>query len=552
MVKGYIYFTAILTSFLLIFSSCAEEELKLHTPEFNMISSIDNHAVIFSYDFMKLMDKSKVQNSEDMPMEVKMAMSIYIGNMLNSSNMGIRLEGNNHVVITTAENGEADLVFLTAEVVNEDKVKKGVKDFFKGKSFDEGGLHFIEHKFSNTLAAWDKDHILFIHTENDAIDLKTKAKSILEARIVEGVENDVLENYLNREDDMNVLVYLDKWMERLKKEVQDLKVRPSAFYSQAGVNGGFDEDFLSLYDSTYIIGSGNFLSGKIIFEMEMHGDKLKNSEYNLLPGKPISNGFMNYLSNEVPMMFGVASINMDAVFNMMLQNDEMQSLFSNRAQKIGLTEKEMRGLLTGEFSASLIGVEMKPNPFYELQVALIEDDFFADMEESYIPNPPEIPSPVYLIAVGLNDPDKLRNLYSTLHMIEDKGGYFSTGSDSFFVFSDNKLMITSDESVAAKLGKGQVLKEYKPSSEISSSLYGEVIPNLDNLPQALKDMVIENAGNESGELLKFMNEFEKVTFSGSFDKMKLEVVMADKEANSIEVITGKLMKQVMQNMNLFI
>ena len=124
MVKGYIYLIATLTSFALLFTSCGEDELKLHTPEFNMISSIDNHAVIFSYDFMKLMDKSKVQNSEDMPMEVKMAMSIYIGNMLNSSNMGIRLEGNNHVVITTADNGEADLVFLSAEVVNEDKVKK--------------------------------------------------------------------------------------------------------------------------------------------------------------------------------------------------------------------------------------------------------------------------------------------------------------------------------------------------------------------------------------------------------------------------------------------
>ena len=537
MVKGYIYFIAILTSVALLFTSCGEDELKLHTPEFNMISSIDNHAVIFSYDFMKLMDKSKVQNSEDMPMEVKMAMSIYIGNMLNSSNMGIRLEGNNHVVITTADNGEADLVFLSAEVVNEDKVKKGVKDFFKGKSFDEGGLHFIEHKFSNTLAAWDKDHILFIHTENDAIDLKTKAKSILEARIVEGVENDVLENYLNREDDMNMIVYLDKWMELLKKEAEVASL---------------DEDFLSLYDSTYIIGSGNFLPGKIVFEMEMHGDKLKNSEYNLLPGKPISNGFMNYLSNEDPMMFGVASINMDAVFNMMLQNDEMQSLFRNRVQKIGLTEKEMRGLLTGEFSASLIGVEMKPNPFYELQVALMDDDFFSDMDSSYISVPTEIPSPIYLFTIGLNKPDELKALFTTLGTIENKEGYFIVGSDGFFVFSDNKLMITSDESIAGKLGRGQELNEYKPTSEISSSLYGEVIPNLDNLPQALKDMVIENAGNEGGELLKFMTEFEKVTFSGSFDKMKLEVVMADKETNSIEVITGKLMKQVMQNMSLFI
>ena len=73
------------------------------------------------------------------------------------------------------------------------KLKKGIKDFFKGKSFEEDGLHFIEHKFSNTLAAWDRDHILFIHTENDAIDLKTTAKSILDARKVEGAENDVLE-----------------------------------------------------------------------------------------------------------------------------------------------------------------------------------------------------------------------------------------------------------------------------------------------------------------------------------------------------------------------
>jgi hypothetical protein len=137
-------------------------------------------------------------------------------------------------------------------------------------------------------------------------------------------------------------------------------------------------------------------------------------------------------------------------------------------------------------------------------------------------------------------------------VIENEGGYFTAGSDGFFVFSEDNLMVTSDESIAITLGSGKKLKEYKSDSDIASSLYGEIIPNLDNLPQGFKDMVIENAGNEGGEVLKFMNEFEKVTFSGSFDKMKLEVVMADKESNSIEVITGKLMKQVMQNMSLFI
>ena len=301
-----------------------------------------------------------------------------------------------------------------------------------------------------------------------------------------------------------------------------------------------------------MIGAGNFLQGKIVFEMEMHGDKLKDSKYNLLPGNPISNEFMSYLSNEDPMMFGVASINMDAVFDIMLQNDDIKDEFIDESKEMGWTESEMRGLLTGEFSASLIGVEMKPNPYYELEASLMEDDFFADVEDSYIPNPSEIPSPVYLFTIGLNDPGKLKTLFTSLDMTENKGGYFTVGGDAFFVFSDDKLMITSDEIIATTLGSGKKLKEYKSDSDISSSLYLEVLPNLDDLPQALKDMVIENAGNEGEELLKFMNEFEKLTFSGNFDKMILEVVMTDKVANSIEVITGKLMKQVIQNMSLFI
>ena len=95
------------------------------------------------------------------------------------------------------------------------------------------------------------------------------------------------------------------------------------------------------------------------------------------------------------------------------------------------------------------------------------DDFFADMEESYVSNPSEIPSPVYLITIGLNYPDKLKSLFTTLPVIENKGGYFTAGSDGFFVFSDDKLMITSDESIAATLGSGKKLKEYKPASEIT-------------------------------------------------------------------------------------
>jgi len=526
-----------LISVSLLFTSCGEEEvLDLHTPEYNMISSVDNHAVIFSYDFMKLMDKSDVRNSEDMPMEMKFAMNMYIGNMLNSSNMGIRLEGNNHTVLVTKEDGEIDYGFLTAEVVNEDKIVNGVKDFFKGKSSEENGLHFIEHKFSPTIAAWDSTHIIFLFSEADDVDLKVKAKSILDARKIEGPDNQVLEDYLDREDDMNVLVYLDRWVKLAQKESKDFKMDP---------------EFLSLYDDAYMIGSGNFLTGKIVFEMEMHGDKLKESKYNLLPGDPISKDFLSLLSTEDPMMFGVAKINMDAIFDILLQNEEMQSEFDQGMKEMGWKEKEMREMFTGEFSASLIAIKMKENPFYELQATIMEDDFFADMEEGYAPIPTQIPTPVYLVSIGLNDSEKLKNLLSTMPMIEEKNGYIATGSDSYVIFKNNKLMFTSDEEIAATLASGKLLKAYQPSTEISSSLYGEMLPNIDDLPETLKQLIIENGGNEGEELIKFMNEFEKVTFQGSFDSMKLEIIMRDKDANSMEVISSKVMKQVVQNISLF-
>lgn len=536
MKKGILISMTMLVSASLFFMSCGEEEeLDLHTPEYNMISSVGNHALIFSYDFMKLMDKSDVKNSEDMPMEMKFAMNMYIGNMLNSSNMGIRLEGNNHSVAIVDDNGEFDFGFLTAEVVNEDKIKNGVKDFFKGKFSEEGGFKYLEHKFSPTIAVWDSTHIIFLFSEKDGVDLKVKAKSILDARKIEGADNQVLDDYLNREDDMNVLVYLDRWVKLVQKEAKEIEL---------------DEEFLSLYDDSYMIGSGNFLPGKIVFEMEMHADKLKDSKYNVLPGEPISKEFLSYLSPKDPMMFGVASVNMDALFDIMLQNEEMKSEFHGGIKEIGWTEKEMRKLFTGEMSAALVRIDMKPNPYYELQASLIEDDFFADMEESYVPNPSEIPTPVYVVTIGLNDSEKLKNLFLTLP-VEDKGGYFAAGNDGFIVFNNDKLMITSDEEIAATLGSGKSLKEYKPTNDITSSLYGEVIPDIADLPQGLKDLIIENGGNEGEGLIKFMNEFENVTFSGSFDLMKLEVTMRDKEANSMEVISSKLMKQIIQNMSLF-
>ena len=69
-----------------------------------------------------------------------------------------------------------------------------------------------------------------MYSESEEFDLQAKAMSILNAREVEGSDNQVLEDYLGREDDMNVLVYLNNWVEMAKNEAPDVEtfeIRPS-------------------------------------------------------------------------------------------------------------------------------------------------------------------------------------------------------------------------------------------------------------------------------------------------------------------------------------
>lgn len=515
-------------------TSCGgKDEGPKHSPQFNMISSVPNQSMIFSYDMMGLMDESQVRNSDDMPFELKIMMNMYFDKMFSSKSMGLKLEGNNHVVITGKEDGEFDFGFVMLNVIEQSKVKKGLKEFLKGKTEEEEGINYLTDKYSGAVAAWDSLHFVLAFSEDEARDLKSQTKSILGARYIDGPDNAELEAFLKREDDMNMFVYLDEWAKM-------------ADAAEEGIN--MDEELMALYKGGYMIGSGNFDAGKITFEMEVHADQLKKSKYNVLSKGAIADEFMSYLTNDELIMFGTANLDMNALMNVAFQDEKMKQEFEEEMKESGLDANSVRELFTGEFSASLIDLEMVPNPYYEESSASLEDDFFADMDMSFVPK--DIPKPKFITAVGIKDTAMMRELLNTIPGVEETEDCYIV-EDQFIVLVKNRLFITSDKEIAKVLGEGGNLGIYKSAENVDNPLHGHFNTSLNTLPEGFKKVIAEGGGEESEELLQFFNEFESISFTGDFDRIKLEIVLTDKSTNSLEVITSKLMNQVVESADLF-
>lgn len=523
--KKIFYLTTVLV-FALTLASCSKDELK-HTPKFNMIARVENPVVIASYDFMRLMDESDIQNSEDLPMEVKFLMGMYIDKTLNSSNMGVKLEGNNHMVTSTTNDGDFEAVYVFAEVVNASKVKKGLKDFMSGKYEEKDGFNYLEGSHDPAVAVWDSTHIVFAFSENEEIDLKGKVKSLLDKRFEDAPDNGPLEEYLKREDDMNVMVYLDAYTKMIQK-MSDGKTK-------------IDDDMLAAYEGAYTIGYGNFDPGSIVFEMDIHAEKAKNTKYNIFNDKGISSSFMHYLTNDDLLMFGTASIDYQKFFDLIVTQPEASKEIDGMAEKLKVDRESFRNFFTGEMSASLIDVQMVPNPYYvdpAQQKADGQDDFFNDMAYQYR-EPKEIPHPRYMITVGLKDEAALKGVLSSIPDAKVEENYYNLDG-IYIALSKGKLVMTEEADFAKIVANGGDLGMFsKQTAADKTPLYGYLNTDVNAYPQSLKDAIVKESSETT---LKFFEEFESVNFTGSFEKMRFEVIMKNKEVNALKIITNHIMK----------
>ena len=228
----------------------------------NIISSLDNKvASVSSIDFMQLLDKSEILTSESMPSEIRAMLNGFVGSNLKSKELGIQLEGNNHIVTVLDDKGSLDYTFAMFNVLDKDKIGKNIKLLIGGKSNNSDKYSCIINKDLNLVFVWDEKHLIVTFSDS-RYNKKSKktAESLLVAKD-ENIEADKhLLEYLSRTDDMNSAVFLESYSNLVS--------------GKSDVSNSELANFIIVY-------SANFNKGNMLFENIVLGSQIADSKFDV-------------------------------------------------------------------------------------------------------------------------------------------------------------------------------------------------------------------------------------------------------------------------------
>ncbi len=237
-------------------------------------------------------------------------------------------------------------------------------------------------------------------------------------------------------------------------------------------------------------------------------------------------------------MYGVGSVDMMALFNMLDQNAEFKEEFYGGMSEIGLDEATAKDLLTGEFAFSMIDIAFEEKPSYHPESF---DDFFDEPARTE-------PKPHVVATIGINNTEAMNQLIMTIPGIVNNNGVYNV-EEAYFAMSDGKMVITTNEQTAQLFASGAKFKSY-PINNTTAPISWFLNTDLNSYPQQMLDELRnEEGGNEIIQLIK---EMDNVNFEAGFDGMKFEIQFKNKEDNALKVIVDTFMdKAVSEAMNNF-
>jgi len=505
-------------SFVLALSSCGDEasdaaNLK-HSPEFNMISSIDDLAMVYSIDIVKMIEKTEFDKNTDMPAIIKMGWATQVQPKLEPENSGVILAGNNPIAMSIGEDGEPNFIMATLKVVDPSKVESILDELgvFSGnvKSTGNGDDMLYTVEDHDVALVWDSKNLVGVFSEKESpLEI---AKKLLDARFVDAEDNEGLEGYLAQTDDWNVYY--------------DFKSLQKLTNNRTYTGGEISEEMSAKMDGAYTISKGNFEEGEIKFEIDVHAPQLIESEYNVLSQKAISQDFLNYLTPNKLLSFGTLSLNMENLFTIIEMGNPEEYTDENVKRETGLSKAEIESIFSGEFAFSLIDIVQE-----KVVVTSGEDDFFDDY--SY-----ETETPAIVVTLGLNDSTQLGAL---LRGNEDKfkyeNGYYKLDDDAFLVLTKDKAIITIDSASADFFKAGGNFTAYKLNNgkQVTTSMFGFINTDVDNYPKGVLKL-IDESGKEAQMTKDFIRLFEDITFEGDFIHSEFVMKMNNKDDNALKVI----------------
>lgn len=496
-----------ISSFLLL-SGCGdskEENKTSNSPEFNILASIKHPVAFTSVNVMELLAKSNIENSTDLPAQIKMMVVPQINQHLNSEAQGLKLEGNIPFIVTANEDGSFKSIVSILEVLDAKKVGSSLSLYFGGKVQSEADVSILKGMMSGTgqelFFAWDNSQLVSVFAENGA---KDEAISLLNSKSIDAPANEKVKSFLDNRSDFSSLVFMDTY------------TNLSNFFSETKM----DEELMEAYEGVTVVANANFNNGNFTFSSDLEGENFTSSKFNSINKNTVDKSFLNYLTEEnKAILYGTASLNLDAFLNIEEQTKSEQGDLETELNKIGLKKEDITKILTGEFALSLLNIE---------NVKVMNGDNFSYEDQ-----------PKYLLTCGVKDTALLKATLVKNEDVKVIENYYVI-EKTFIGVYDNKLFVSLNESLIQNISNGGQLTASDIS--ISNPLFGNIVSDVNQLPESYKKLLLAEGGEE---VLKIYNEIESINFIGDINHTEFKLELSDNSKNAFEVFTSTLIKNLL-------
>lgn len=496
----------------LFFSSCGEtattQEQK-NTPEYNIIASVKNPAGLFSIDLMDLLKKSNIKESKEMPLQFKMIVNTQIDQHFNSENQGFELEGNIPFVISTSDDGAFNYVMSTFTVLDAEKIGPSLCLYFNGKVQKKEGISSLDVTFPGAPIkgnfTWDEQKMVLVLTEQ--ANSKAIAMQLLSNKTIDAPENNKILDFLEKDNDFSSLMYMDTYT-KMANQLSNTKM---------------DEELIAAYDGMTMIGTGNFSNGNFKFDSELESENFIHSKFNNLNDTPLNAEYSKYLTDNGQLIaFGGASLNLDAIVNVINHTKYEYDQYGEELSRMGLRIEDLNSIFDGQYSASLMDIESIPTEGYEGNLAFNQE------------------RPKFLLACGIKDVEKLTNLLTNTEKVKPVNNYFLI-DDLYIGMNEKKLFVSLNDELIQKLVNGETLVHYK--TNFKTPLNGELIANTNQLPEGFKKALLKKDGGQ--EVLKLYNLIEQIQFNGDIKHTTFNIEFTDQSKNSLEVFSNAVLENLL-------
>jgi hypothetical protein len=510
----------------------------------NAIINTQKPPFIMSVSAMQLFTKSNFENLE-VPLD-PMMWNMMLKNIKDPKKSGIDLNSKIYLMMEPGakmEKGEG-MVSVFMKVSSASAVKSHVSTFLSPKTETKNGYTF--GKLKGGAIGWNDNYAILVLAmgKDQRSGVVDKLDELMGTTANKSGSEMAIGDFIAAESDMGFYVSAGNMIPQMTKEVP-VEGKAAFEYMTDLMKDGHTESHVYFED--------NKIRAKMVNDYPgMEG-------MNFLNDKGVSADYLSYLTNDKLIGFYTASANVDAIFDMvngLIEKSGQANEIEMAMAMLNINMDQLKDLFTGDMSMSVTGLkkvnmmkmmDMMPADAKEKIDEAIQDTAVAreynnklkTMREDYqiVPN--------VVFTVGTNNPEFFTTIFDTIPEMVKKTGYYSGADMANIVVKDNKIVFTTDETLAQIIAGTGKLTEYNKGG-IDQAVTGSPMAGYFNGEDwsAAMESVFEEGIPE--ELKGLVNVLKETKVWGNMSEINLESEIAAEGENSLAVITRLMFEGILK------